>query len=94
MKELFIKPRKLLYGINCENDESPELDKLMDEYSNWSKNTWEYFVDFCMENIENGNMDMDFYKKMMNEKINELSDKVIRFANENNLKIKKEIGVE
>lgn len=94
MKELFIKPRKILYGINCENDESIELDQLMDNYTDWSKKTWEFFVDFCMENIEKENMDMEFYNKMMKEKIEELANKVIKFANNNNLKIKKEIGEE
>lgn len=92
MKELFIKPRKILYGINCENDETKELDDLMEQYSEWSKKTWEYFVEFCMSNLDKGNMDMKFYEKMMHEKIDELAEKVKEFAISNNLKMKEEIG--
>lgn len=94
MKELFIKPRKILYGINCENEESKELDELMDEYSEWSKKTWEYFVEYCIKHIEEGNMNMEFYNKMMNKKIDELVNNVKKFAQENNLKLKIEIGKE
>ena len=41
-----------------------ELDDLMEQYSEWSKKTWEYFVEFCMTNLDKENMDMKFYEKM------------------------------
>ena len=88
MKELFIKPRKILYNINCINDESKQLDELMEKYSCWSKEVWEYFVDYCMLHIEQGNMSMDFYNEMMNKQICELSSKIQNFANKNQLNLK------